>query len=94
MRVSSRAAQIMGVQNKQAEQDAVATGVALVLFWPAAFFIKGNKENAAEVSRLKGEMEAIEQVSIKKGCKIKFEQMTPAEHEAKKGAKKEAKKAE
>lgn len=86
-RVSSRGAQIMGVQNKQAESDAVATGVALVLFWPAAFFIKGNKTNAAEVARLKGEMEAIEQASIKKNCKIKFEQMTPKEAETKAAAK-------
>ncbi len=82
-RVSSRASQMMGVQNKQAEQYAVATGVALVLFWPAAFFIKGNKGNAAEVSRLKGEMEAIEKALIKKGCKIQFAEMTPKEAEAK-----------
>ncbi len=71
-RVSSRAAQAAGVQNKKASNDAVATGVALVLFWPAVFFIGGNKENAAELGRLKGELEAIEQANIQKNCGIVF----------------------
>lgn len=71
-RVSARAAQTAGVQDEQASSDAVATGVAIVLFWPAAFFVGGNKENRAELARLKGELEAIEQVSIQKNCNIKF----------------------
>jgi hypothetical protein len=40
------------------------TGAAIVLFWPAAFFVKGDGQNAAELARLKGEFEAIEQASI------------------------------
>ena len=71
-RISSRAAQVSGVQDKNAQGDAVATGVALVLFWPAAFFIRGNKGNAAELARLKGELEAVEKVSIQKNCGIEF----------------------
>ncbi|WP_417256150.1 hypothetical protein [Celeribacter halophilus] len=71
-RISARAAQVAGVQDKNAQGDAVATGVALVLFWPAAFFIRGNKENRAELARLKGEMEALEQASIRKNCNIDF----------------------
>ena len=71
-RVSSRTVEISGVQDKKAENDAVATGVALVLFWPAAFFIKGDKETSAELARLKGEMDALEQASIKKKCNIVF----------------------
>ena len=71
-RITARAAQVSGVQDKNAERDALATGVALVLFWPAAFFIGGNKGNRAEVARLKGELEAIEQVSIRKNCGIEF----------------------
>ncbi|MCM2562892.1 hypothetical protein M8756_12090 [Lutimaribacter sp. EGI FJ00015] len=54
------------MQDQNAQGDAIATGVALVLFWPAAFFVGGDKENAAERSRLKGEMEASEQASIQK----------------------------
>ena len=71
-RVSARTAQIAGVQDKKASNDAVATGVALVLFWPAAFFIGGNKENASELGRLKGELEALERASIEKKCNITF----------------------
>lgn len=71
-RVSSRAAQVTGAQDQKATNDAVATGVAIVVFWPAAFFIKGDSTTAAEVSRLKGEMEAIEQASVRKRCGIQF----------------------
>jgi hypothetical protein len=71
-RVSARAAQLSGVQDKNASNDAVATGVALVIFWPALFFIKGNKETKAELARLKGEIEALESASIKKKCSIQF----------------------
>lgn len=78
-RVSARTAQIAGVQDKKASNDAVATGVALVLFWPAAFFIGGNKENAAELGRLKGELEALEKISIEKRCNITFRSAPAAE---------------
>lgn len=71
-RVSQRAAAAAGVQTKKAKQDAVATGVAIVVFWPAAFFIKGDGATSAEVARLKGEMQAIEQTSRVKKCDIQF----------------------
>ena len=80
-RVTAEAAQLSGVQNKKAENDAVATGVALVLFWPAAFFIKGDKTTAAELGRLKGELEALEQASNKRNCGIKFVKIAPPETE-------------
>ena len=72
-RVTTKAAQIAGVQDQNANGDAVATGVALVIFWPALFFIGGNKETKAELARLKGELDAIESASIQKKCAIKFE---------------------
>ena len=71
-RVSTRAAQLTGVQDEQAQDDAVATGVAIVLFWPAAFFIKGDKQTATQLARLKGEMETLEKVNIQKNCGIEF----------------------
>ena len=77
-RVSAKVGELAGVQNKKANDDAVATGVALVVFWPAAFFIKGDKQTAAELGRLKGELEAIEKTSIRRNCGIKFERATPA----------------
>jgi len=71
-RVGTRAAELAGVQDEQAKDDAVATGVAIVLFWPAAFFIKGDKQTAAQLARLKGEMETLEKVNIQKNCGIEF----------------------
>jgi hypothetical protein len=45
-----------------------------VMFWPAAFFVASDRPNAAEAGRLKGEMQAPEQVSIQKNCGIQFRQ--------------------
>ena len=71
-RVSSRAAQLSGVQDSKATSDAIATGVAVVLFWPAAFLIKGDSATAGELASLKGQRDAIEQASIAKRCGIRF----------------------
>ena len=69
-RVSSKAAELTGTQTQKASGDAVAMGVGLVLFWPALFFIKGDKETASELASLKGQMDAIQQASIMKNCHI------------------------
>jgi hypothetical protein len=71
-RVSQRAAVAAGVQDDRATKDAVATTVGVIVFWPALFFIGGDRGNAAELARLKGEMEAIEQASVRKNCGIQF----------------------
>jgi hypothetical protein len=73
-RVSQRAAVAAGAQDAQANKDNVLTAVTIVVFWPAAFFVGGDRQNAAEVARLKGEMDAIEQASIRKNCGIQFRQ--------------------
>ena len=72
--VSTRAAQIAGVQDQKSTNDAVVTGVAVVIFWPAAFFVKGDGATAAELGNLRGHMNAIEQASIQKKCGIQFNQ--------------------
>jgi hypothetical protein len=72
--VSARAAQAAGAQDDKRTRDQVATGVAIVVFWPAAFLVGGDGNVAAELGRLKGQMEAIEQASIQKRCNIKFQQ--------------------
>jgi len=72
-RVSARAIQVSGEQNSKATNDAVATTVGAIVFWPALFFIKGDGATAQEVARLKGEMDGIEQASIKKRCGIQFQ---------------------
>lgn len=73
VRVSQAAAVATGAQQSQAGKDATMVGISLILFWPAAFFIGGDKGNAAEVARLKGEMQAIEQANIAKNCGIQFQ---------------------
>jgi|HubBroStandDraft_4_1064222.scaffolds.fasta_scaffold177268_3 hypothetical protein len=76
-RVSARAAETAGVQDQKATNDKVAVGVGLIIFWPALLFTKGNDENTAELARLKGQMDAIEQVSIQKRCGITFQHAPP-----------------
>lgn len=75
--VSSRAAQVSGAQDAKRSNDAVATGVAVVIFWPAAFLVGGDGPTAAELGQLKGQMVAIEQASIVKKCGIQFQKPTP-----------------
>ena len=77
-------------QDDVAENDAVAMGVGMVLFWPALFFIESD-DHSAEVARLKGEVEAIEIASIQKDCSSLSEQIvidrrTAAELEAQREA--------
>lgn len=76
-RVSARAAELAGVQRDQQRGDAVATGVGLILFWPALFLIGGDDAQTAEFSRVKGEMQAIEQASIAGNCGIVFQPIEP-----------------
>ena len=76
-RISARAAEAAGVQDQKATGDKVAVGVGLIVFWPALLLTKGNDENTAELARLKGSMDAIEQTSIQKNCGIKFQHPPP-----------------
>lgn len=72
-RLSAKAVEITGVQQSKASGDAVAMGVGMVLFWPSLFFIKGDGTTASELAHLKGQMNALEEASIKKKCNIKFD---------------------
>jgi hypothetical protein len=76
-RISGRVAQLSGVQDQKATNDAIVTGVAIVVFWPAAFLVGGNDQNTAELARLKGEFETIEQVAIQKKCGFEFRRQAP-----------------
>ena len=81
-RISSRVAQVSGVQDQKATSDAVATAAAIVIFWPAAFLVGGNDQTTAELSRLKGEFETVEKVSVQKNCGLQFRQQpAPAKRE-------------
>ena len=80
-RVSKEALRLAGKVQKRSTNDAVATGVALVLFWPAAFFVKGDGPEAEEYAELVGERQAIEKASKRKGCNIKFEPLAASNTE-------------
>lgn len=71
-RLSRRVAEVSGVQDQNRTTDAWVTAGAIVVFWPAAFFIKGDGPTAAELGRLKGEFEAIERVALEKNCNLQF----------------------
>jgi hypothetical protein len=71
--VSARAAALSGAQDSQRTKDTIATTAAVVIFWPAAFFVGGDKQTAAELAQMKGQMVAIEQASIAKKCNIQFQ---------------------
>ncbi|MBZ9889458.1 hypothetical protein LB559_16145 [Mesorhizobium sp. BR1-1-3] len=75
--ISRRATEAAGVQNKKAGQDAAVVAVGVIIFWPALFFASGDGASAAEVARLKGEMQAIEDASTLKGCGIVFQKPPP-----------------
>jgi hypothetical protein len=71
--VSTRAVTVSGAQDDKRTKDQVATGVAVVVFWPAAFLVGGDGPMSAELAQLKGQMVAIEQASIQKKCGIQFQ---------------------
>lgn len=75
--VSTRAATLSGAQDHQRSNDAIATTAAVVIFWPAAFLVGGDKQTAAELGQMKGQMVAIEQASIQKKCSIQFQKPAP-----------------
>jgi hypothetical protein len=75
--ISTRAAALSGAQDKQRTNDGLATAAAVVVFWPAAFFVGGDKQTAAELAQMKGQMVAVEQASIAKKCAIQFQGKPP-----------------
>jgi hypothetical protein len=75
--ISQRAATLSGAQDNQRSKDQLATAAAIVVFWPAAFFVGGDKQTAAELANMKGQMVAIEQASIAKKCNIQFQGKPP-----------------
>jgi hypothetical protein len=76
--ISARAAALPGAQDSQRTKDAVATTAAVIIFWPAAFLVGGDKQTAAELANMKGQLIAVEQASIQKNCNIQFQGQRPA----------------
>lgn len=68
MRISGRVNQLTGRLDEAASNDKAIAGVGMILFWPALFALGGTKQQEAELSRLKGEYDAIETTSTTKKC--------------------------
>lgn len=66
-RIATRVNQVAGAQAKQAQNEQIATGIGLVLFWPALFLLAG-PDRKEELANLKGRYEALEQAGIEKRC--------------------------
>src|SRR5712671_7917666 len=75
--ISTRAATLSGAQDSQRSKDGLATAAAIVIFWPAAFFVGGDKQTAAELAQMKGQMVAVEQAANAKRCGIQFQGPRP-----------------
>jgi hypothetical protein len=69
-RIQAKITETGGQLDKAADNDKVLTGVALVVFWPAVFFLGGNKQQEAEFARLKGDYDALQQAAITKKCTL------------------------
>lgn len=67
-RINGRVGQLSGRLDEAASNDkAILVGGGL-LFWPALFALGGTKQQEAELSRMKGEYEALQSASTNKKC--------------------------
>ena len=66
-RINARLSTATGQQNQQSDNDAAMTAVALILFWPAAFWIGGNDQSGA-IAQLRGDAEAVNAAAIARNC--------------------------
>lgn len=65
--VQSRVNGLSGDQRRQNRNDKIATGVGIVVFWPALFFLMSD-DKKEEIAMLKGEYEALEVAHDRKNC--------------------------
>jgi hypothetical protein len=68
IRINGRVGQLTGRLDEAANNDKAIMGVGLLLFWPALFALGGTKQQEAELSRLKGEYDALQMASTNKKC--------------------------
>ncbi len=67
-RLQARYAELGGRLDQAASNDKAIAGVGIILFWPALFALGGTKQQEAEYARLRGEYDAVSQVSVQKHC--------------------------
>jgi hypothetical protein len=93
IRVSQRVKEVSGQQDNAAGKDTAALMVGVMVFWPAVFLMIGG-DKKEELSRLKGEAEAVEISAIQKNCALAAQIADARRHQQELEAEKKAKKAE
>lgn len=71
-RVTDRAREVAGLQDRRATRDTVVTTVGVLAFWPALLLPRGDGPEAVELARLRGELAALETAAASAGCAIRF----------------------
>ena len=85
-RVSRRALELHTSLKDEADADEAQLAIGIILLWPTLFWLEGGDDyRATEYSRLKGERDAIERVSIQKRCAIEFQPFTPPKDKKEEG---------
>jgi hypothetical protein len=67
-RVIQKVNELTGVQQKKADNDAVAMGVGAILFWPALFVLASGSDVEAQLASLKGNYDALTAIGTQKSC--------------------------
>ena len=67
-RIHGRSTLLSGQLDSAASNDQAIMGIGMILFWPALFALGGTKQQEAELSRLKGEYDALQAAAIEKKC--------------------------
>jgi len=70
MTVGVKAAELSGQMDEAAGKDTALVAVGLVLFWPALFFVGGDKGKEAQLAQLKGQRDTLMSASNAKGCNL------------------------
>lgn len=67
-RVIAKVAQVSQEQNDKAANDAIATGVGVVLFLPALVFLAAGDDRETELASLKGNYDALTKAAARANC--------------------------
>ncbi|WP_425052913.1 hypothetical protein [Psychromarinibacter sp. S121] len=66
--IISRVNTLSAAQKQKADQDAVAMGIGMILFWPALFALTAGTDQGPALGQAKGEFDAIEKKLRERGC--------------------------
>lgn len=70
MDVGLKASELSGQLDSAAGKDAGLVAVGVILFWPALFFVGGDKNKEAQLAQLKGQRDSLLKAAKAKGCNL------------------------